>query len=244
MVDVTIDGKQIAVESGVFILDAARHAGVAIPTLCHHEALAGLGSCRLCVVEVDEGAGPRVVAACVYPVRRNCTVHTQSKRIRNDRAVIISMLHDRAPNNAYILSLCAEYGVATKSAAPLPLERACTLCGRCVRACAELGTGAIATVGRGTSKKVSTPYDEPSADCVGCAACARVCPIGAIPVTDTANERVIWGKKFTLVTCERCGKPFATVEQLALAKSRLTIGADNAINLCPECRRRVTVVSG
>ena len=75
----------------------------------------------------------------------------------------------------------------------------CILCGLCVKACEAMGTNAISFVDRGTTKKVSTPYDDASKDCIGCGACADVCPTGNISLTDKDGERNIWNKKFNLV---------------------------------------------
>jgi predicted molibdopterin-dependent oxidoreductase YjgC len=121
------------------------------------------------------------------------------------------------------------------------LTSACILCGLCVEACARLGTGAISTVGRGTGKKISTPYDEPSLDCVGCGSCAAVCPTAAIECAEQNGIRTIWGKTFDLVHCEICGRPFATKEELEHS-AKLSAPDDDetapADSVCENCRRR------
>jgi ferredoxin len=99
---------------------------------------------------------------------------------------------------------------------------------------------------RGVLKRVSTPYDEPSPDCVGCGACAEVCPTGAISMTekekpDGSITRSIWGKDFELVRCEECGKPFATREEIEAARAAVDEphkpAADKQRLLCRDCRR-------
>jgi NADH dehydrogenase/NADH:ubiquinone oxidoreductase subunit G len=237
MLEITIDGKTIGAEKGEFILQAARRDGITIPSLCHHSALAGLGSCRLCIAEINEGGGNKVVASCVYPLKKNCEVRTRSEKIIAGRRMIISMLHDRAPEDAYLLELCAEYGVPKEDRYIMPPRLKCVLCGRCAAACATLGNGAISTVGRGTGKKISTPYGDVSADCMGCLACAKVCPVGAIDYEETPETRTIWNKTFTLVKCERCGKPFATKEELGVLKAKLSGAVTGRLDLCPDCRR-------
>jgi ferredoxin len=104
-----------------------------------------------------------------------------------------------------------------------------------------MGSGAISTVGRGTGKKVSTPYDESSGDCIGCGACAKVCPVGAIELTGDDKTRTIWNKTFSLVQCEKCGAPYGTEEELALLKTKLDPHKWVNLNLCPDCRKRIVL---
>ena len=242
MLEVTIDGKIISAEKGEFILSAARRAGVPIPTLCHHSALPGLGSCRLCIVEVNEGGSNKVVASCVYPLQRNCAVFTKSEKIVSERRVIISMLRDRAPHDPYLLDLCNEYQVPQSGRYEMPPALRCVLCGRCAAACDAMGSGAIATVGRGTRKKVSTPYDERSEDCIGCGACAKVCPVEAIELTGDDKTRTIWNKTFSLVRCEKCGTPYGTEEELGFLKTKLDPYKQVNLTLCPDCRKRTVAL--
>jgi len=119
------------------------------------------------------------------------------------------------------------------------LASSCILCGLCAQACAALGTGAISTVGRGVSKKISTPYGEPSADCIGCASCAAVCPTKAIECTEEKGQRSIWGRKFALLRCASCGNAFATGEEYAWAlKKAGASAADGEPPLCGNCRKK------
>jgi len=247
MIKVTINGKAYEAEKGENILDVCRRNRVLIPTLCHHEGLSGLGSCRLCVVEVDEGRGNKVVVSCVYPLSRDCKVFTESEKIKGIRRTLLSMLITRAPAGDRLASLCQIYGVPlnrgsadkrftfprtkTGNSQKDCLAEACVLCGLCAQACASLGTGAISTVGRGVIKKVSTPYDDPSVDCIGCLSCASVCPTKAIKFTEGKSYRSIWGRKFQLIRCESCGKAFATPEEYALALKKSAI--ESAVKTAP-----------
>jgi NADH dehydrogenase/NADH:ubiquinone oxidoreductase subunit G len=254
MLKVKINGKNYEAEKDEYILDVCHRNRILVPTLCHHESLSGLGACRLCVVEVNEGSGNRVVVSCVYPLSRDCEVLTESDKIKNIRRTILSMLKTRAPAGDRLASLCQIYGVeengrfaepnAGKEGARInnPAEKrlaaACVLCGLCAQACASLGTGAISTTGRGVGKKISTPYGEPSADCIGCGSCASVCPTKAIDCTGEKGHRSIWGRKFKLLRCAACKKEFATGEEYAFALNKAGSASESGAVLCDICRRK------
>ena len=245
---VKINGKVFEAEKGEHILEVCRRNRILIPTLCHHESLSRQGACRLCVVEVNEGKGNEVVVSCSYPLSRDCEVFTESEKIKNLRKNILSMLKLRAPDGDRLAALCQIYGAgpeiqsaAERFAAPKAkkrLEAACVLCGLCVRACTSLGTGAISTVGRGVAKKISTPYGEPSADCVGCGSCASVCPTGAIERSEGKGSRSIWGRKFKLLRCASCAVFFATEEEYAFAQKKAGSSAEDAVIRCDACRKK------
>ena len=244
LIKVRINGKECEAEQGEYILEIARRNKVLIPSFCHHEALAGLGCCRVCVVEVNEGGRNRVVVSCVYPVSRDCEVYTETDKIKGIRRTVLSMLKDRAPEGNRIASLCSVYTVPEEKRYSIKdtvsvgsrMQKACILCSLCAEACSKLGSGAISTMGRGTRKKISTPYDEASPDCIGCGSCIAVCPTVAIECSEENAKRSIWGKTFDLLACHECGRPFATKEELDHSAKRL--GLDNAEKECEDCRRR------
>jgi len=231
---ITINGKACACEKGEFLLEIARRNNIPIPTLCHHPSLSEQGCCRVCIVEVVEKGWSKVVVSCVYPVEKEIEVFTNSEKIKRERALILSLLQKRAPDSRIIAGLAKSYG-APELPSLKPLDSGkCVLCGLCARACASLGTGAISTVSRGITKAVSTPYDEPSKDCVGCGSCAAVCPTGEIVLAETAESRTIWGKTFLLVRCGRCGVVLGTKEELERAARQ---AGGEVPTLCPNCRR-------
>ena len=235
---ITIDGIKCEAKKGEMLLQIARRNRISIPTLCHSDALPGLGSCRLCMVEVIDRGRKSIVASCIYPVRGEIEVLTHSDKIKSIRKNILMLLYARAPQDETINKLRKEYEVPDNIRFYGKNEEHCILCGLCVKACEELGSSAISTINRGVTKKVSTPYDEPSSQCIGCGACAYVCPTDAIKIEESEEERIIWNKTFKLVKCEKCGKPFATREQLEYINKKLEAEPEKI--LCEKCKKAET----
>ena len=234
-ITITIDGRECTCEKGEYIFDVAKRNGIFIPTLCRHDAFEDhRACCRICIVEVITRGRSKIVTSCVYPIDGPCEVLTNSERIREDRAVLYGLLGHRAPAAESMRLMANTLDVdGTDRLVTIDNEK-CILCGLCVQACDSLGTGAISTVNRGVDKKVSTPYDKPSAFCVGCLSCANVCPTGAIEYSETETTRTIWNREFELVFCKECGKVMGTRESVAHA-----VGENMELpQMCDECRKR------
>ena len=238
---ITINGTPCQCEKGELLLQVARRNGFEIPTLCHHDAIAGQGCCRLCIVEVVERGRGRIVVSCLFPVEHECEVYTDSDKVRRQRGMILRLLEKRAPESPEIRALCEKYGAPEIDRFVKVDGSKCVLCGLCVKACGELSVGAISTVNRGVTKEIATPYHEPSSVCIGCGSCASVCPTGAIEVTETADTRTIWGKTFQLVRCEHCGAVIGTAEELAYAAKRSGQERDNLCRTCRQARMADTL---
>lgn len=234
---IIIDGKSCEAEYGEYILQVARRNDIYIPTLCHSDALPGEGSCRLCIVEVIEKGWSKVVTSCIYPITREIEVVTNSEKIKGMRKTVVMLLSARVPQNETVKKLREEFGIDEEKRFNTDNSEQCVLCGLCVKACEKLGSSAISTVNRGVTKKVSTPYDEPSAVCIGCGACAFVCPTAAITISDADGKRIMWKKEFELIRCEECGEYFATKDQIEFAAQKL--GETNIEHICDKCKKKL-----
>lgn len=232
-----IDGKICEGREGETLMEVAKRNNIHIPSLCYMKGFEGLARCRLCLVEVKEGNRRRIVSSCVYPIKENIEVTVTTDEIQRMRKNIIMLLLLRAPGNEYIKRLAEEYKVvAPERYMNLLEDENCILCGLCVKACEKMGTNAISLVNRGIYKKVSTPYDDASKDCIGCGACAEVCPTNAILMEDSEGKRKIWNKEFNMMKCNICGKYFTTEEAFRFMQEKLN---EDEEPICQECRKKV-----
>jgi bidirectional [NiFe] hydrogenase diaphorase subunit len=184
MIKFTLNGRELEVNEGTTILEIARQEGVKIPTLCHHEELTPYGACRLCLVEVTKRGWPSIQPSCLYPVQEGIEVDTESERVKKTRKIMLELYLARSPESKAIIEIAHEYGVRD-TRFKLKETRDCILCGLCVRACAEISQrNAINFAYRGSKRTIQTPFGELSDSCVGCKACALVCPTGTISIEE------------------------------------------------------------
>lgn len=194
-----MDGKEITIEDGKTLLEAARENGIEVPTICFHEATTANALCRICVVEVE---GMRVLQpACIVKAGAGMKVQTRSEKVIRARRTILEMLAStmdlsEAPE---IQNMMYEYGAsssrfpdAERRESPVKDDNPmyvrdyskCLLCWRCVQVCAEDAqyTFAINFTGRGFETQIGTFFDRtiPETSCVLCGQCVGVCPTGAL----------------------------------------------------------------
>lgn len=240
-----IDGQAVRARRGATLLEAAREVGIKIPTLCHHEALEPHGACRLCVVDISRqewGAEPRMVAACLYLAEDGLVVLTASERVRAARREILDLLLARCPESPLIRRLALEYGISETSYRQNPEPTDCILCGLCMRLCDHLGPAAISLVGRGIGREVAPPFHEPPPDCIGCLACAVICPTGHIPFSISEAGHTIWGRTFARLRCPACGRAHITEAQADYWAERKGLTRAD-LGTCDTCKRAATAAT-
>ncbi len=188
MISLSIDGKEVSVNEGSTVLEAAKSAGVHIPTLCYHPELRANSACRLCTVEVAQGGRTRLTASCALPAEAGMEVQTASERVLEGRRVLMELLVARCSDVESIKKLAAELGAKTDRLEPR--NDKCILCGLCVAVCSQvLGARVIGFSGRGESRKVDRPFDSDGSQCLACGACVYLCPTGAMEMENTTLER-------------------------------------------------------
>ena len=211
-VNIKINGRDYEVPAESTVLEAARYAGVDIPTLCYMKDINEIGACRLCLVEVKGARG--LVTACVYPVNEGMEVVTDSPAIRKARKTNLELVlsnHDRKclscirSTSCELQKLCQEYGVDeehfkgekneypldTSSVAIVRDNNKCILCRRCVAACKNMQQiGVIGANDRGFDTHIGCAFEVELAEtsCINCGQCIVACPVGALYERDDTDK--------------------------------------------------------
>jgi bidirectional [NiFe] hydrogenase diaphorase subunit len=201
----TIDGRAVAAAAGTTVLQAARQAGIAIPTLCHLEGLSPVAACRLCLVEIE--GSDRLLPACVTAVVEGLVVRSTTPRLRDHRRTVIELLFTEGN---HVCAVCVANGhcelqdlavAVGMDHARLPYRHPqrsvdlshhrfgldhnrCILCTRCVRVCDEVEKAHVWDVGwRGEHCRIVAGLNQPwgAVDaCTDCGKCVMACPTGAL----------------------------------------------------------------
>ena len=203
LVELTIDGKKVAVPAGTTVFDAARLNDIEIPTLCHQQNEKPVGVCRVCVVDV----GARVfTASCIRPVEPGMVVSTTSDRVKRARRTLVELLmsdhpspcaRERHSGDCELEALAKQENVPPSRYAPRSTRRgtddssmsiavdfdACILCDRCIRGCDDIRENfVLGRMGKGAATGIAFDNNQPMGEssCVSCGECMVSCPTGAL----------------------------------------------------------------
>ena len=214
LISLSIDGVQVEVPAGTTVLEAAKKAGINIPTLCYLKDINAIGACRMCVVDTGARA---LQAACVLPVSEGMKVRTNTPEIRKYRKALLELVlstHDKKclscvrSTNCELQKLCrelgvddgdhfagkrVEYSVDDVSPSIVRDNNKCILCRRCVAVCAKVqDVGVIGAFNRGFNTSIGSPWDLKLNDmaCINCGQCIVNCPVGALYEKD--ETALVW----------------------------------------------------
>ncbi len=212
-VNIKINGRDFTVPAGSTILEAARLAGIEIPTLCFLKEINEIGACRICVVKV-KGARS-LVAACVFPVNEGMEIYTNTPDVIEARRTTLKLIlsnHKKEclscvrSGSCELQKLCHDYGIDTETAfagakTSYDIDASashmyrdnekCILCRRCVAVCEKnQGVGVIGANARGFDTHIGCAFEMPLGDvsCISCGQCITVCPTGAIAERDDTQK--------------------------------------------------------
>ena len=225
LVKFTIDGRELEAPPGTLVIEAAKRAGIEIPSFCYYEGYALQAACRMCLVEVEKM--PKLQVACTLPVGNGMVIHTDSAQVRTARKYTLEFLLTNHPLDCPVCDKGGEcelqdmvfrYGAGESRFTETKLHvdeqqwspvvfydgPRCILCFRCVRACDEgMGVGALGVVNRGAVSLIA-PNEGDHLQCDECGQCIDICPVGALTSGAYRYQTRPWEMEHVGTICTHC----------------------------------------
>jgi NADH-quinone oxidoreductase subunit G len=221
----TIDGRELQAPAGTLAIEAAKRAGIEIPSFCYYEGYALQAACRMCLVEVEKM--PKLQVACTLPVANGMVIHTDSQQVRQSRKFMLEFLLANHPldcpvcdkgGECELQDMAFRYGagesrftetkrhVDEQQWSPVVFYDGprCILCFRCVRVCNEgMGVGALGVINRGAVSLIA-PNKEDHLECDECGMCIDICPVGALTSGAYRYQTRPWEMEHIGAICTHC----------------------------------------
>jgi len=225
LVKFTIDGRELEVPPGTLVIEAAKRAGIEIPSFCYYEGYSLQAACRMCLVQVEKM--PKLQVACTLPATSGMVVHTDNQEIHNSRKYMLEFLLGNHPLDCPVCDKGGEcelqdmvfrYGAGESRFTETKIHQdeqqwspvvfydgpRCILCYRCVRACDEgMGVNALGVVNRGAVTLIS-PNKGDHLECDECGQCIDICPVGALTSGTYRYQTRPWEMEHTGTICTHC----------------------------------------
>ncbi len=224
-VTLTIDGKSVKAPAGMLLIDAAKQAGIEIPSFCYYEGLSLQAACRMCLVEIEKA--PKLMVGCTTPVAEGMVVHTDSPTVAAARKSTLEFLLTNHPLDCPVCDKGGEcelqdmvfrYGAGESRFREMKLHvdekqwspvvfydgPRCILCYRCVRICDEgMGVGALGIINRGAISEIA-PNKGDHLECDECGECIDICPVGALTSGTYRYKTRPWEMEHVGTICTHC----------------------------------------
>ena len=225
LVKFTIDGRELEAAPGTLVIEAAKRAGIEIPSFCYYEGYSLQAACRMCLVDVEKM--PKMQVACTLPVGPGMVVHTDSEQVRKARKSTLEFLLTNHPLDCPVCDKGGEcelqdmvfwYGAGESRFTETKLHvdeqqwspvvfydgPRCILCFRCVRVCEEgMGVGALGVINRGAVSLIA-PNNGDHLECDECGQCIDICPVGALTSGTYRYQTRPWEMEHVGTICTHC----------------------------------------
>ena len=225
LVKFTIDGRELEAAPGTLVIEAAKRAGIEIPSFCYYEGYSLQAACRMCLVDVEKM--PKMQVACTLPVGPGMVLHTDSEQVRKARKSTLEFLLTNHPLDCPVCDKGGEcelqdmvfrYGAGESRFTETKLHvdeqqwspvvfydgPRCILCFRCVRVCEEgMGVGALGVINRGAVSLIA-PNNGDHLECDECGQCIDICPVGALTSGTYRYQTRPWEMEHVGTICTHC----------------------------------------